>query len=234
MRIVAGLATMIVAGVCLLTFANPVPKTVTCYDPLLEDIWAFEPPNPPSVAKRLKLYIWCEPTLIHWGEKISLYIERLATEKALFSPWSPMNEITQDLTVLRIKRGEWTVLLKDGIPHDGRKNPDKFCPPRLSPDEWMPKEHEIPYWRLHGRRLLTLKKDDCLVWVNPGDSFVRRIPDLTALFRTKKTPDGRVWVLCVKSVPSAYRPSVTKWLPVEGCYRLQWGCSNIIEFEIRQ
>jgi len=228
MRIVAGLAMTIAAGVCLVTFAEP--SHCRSEQPALLINWEFSKPNPPTI-KVAKLYVWCTPTVIRWGEKISLYIEYVAQEKTWFTPVSPIRLTVEDPTYLLIKRGKWTVLLRDGSPPS-----EDTIPPRLSRDEWLPKEHEVPYWRLHGQRLVFPDEED-FVHMQPGDSFVRRIPDLTALFRTKKTPDGRVWVLCIRYIRrgrDSYE-GIIEWLPIEGRYRLQWAySSNIIEFEIRQ
>jgi len=179
--------------------------------------------------RRSRKYIWTDNFTYKVGDKITLWIERVAVRELLFSAISPIQSIQDNVWMLLIKRGDKVVTFKTLLP-------------RLEKHEWLPSKPEIPVWRLHGRRLVSPRtyevppgviiEDE--VRMSPGDSFVRRIPDLIKLFAIKRTPDGRVWVKCARVASRAPLGYKEIWLPIDGRYKVQWGCSNIIEFEIRQ
>jgi len=187
----------------------------------------FRVENPP--LRTSNKFIWTDKSVYWFGEKVVLWIEEVAVRENLFSAVSPIQSICDNRWMLLVKRGGDVVMFKRRLPRFTRK-------------EWLPDKNEIPYWKLHGHRLVfpntyevppgVIIEDE--VRMNPGDSFVRRIPDLLALFAFRRTLDGRVWVKCARVAPGAPLGYKEVWLPVEGHYRVQYGMSNIVMFEIRQ
>ena len=172
------------------------------------------------------LYIWTDNDVYLWGDKITLFIEYVAREKECFTAQNP---VETELQYLRLKRNGAAV------------EPRVIGYPDLKKRDWLPDANEIPAWRLHGRRLVFVTKDtreilplEDPVYMEAGDSFVRRIPNVLDMFVTKKTPEGRVLVHCAKPDPKSPNGYKEFWAPIEGSYKLQYSGSNIIEFYIFQ
>jgi|GEM_PF-2602822 len=225
MKVCGCLLCILAAGVFVTIWAGPGSNSGASEGRSLNNLWDFGPVNPPTI-KQYATYIYCNPSTARVGDKIILFIEKTAKERLWFSAVSPVNEIIEG-PILIVKKGKWTVALRDQYPTP---------PTHLSREQWLPSKDEIPFWRLHGQRLVFPNRED-FVHMQPGDSFVRRIPDLTTFFVTKKDENGIIYVKCfryiIRRTGDIYRYKET-WLPIEGRYRVQYGTSNIVEFEIRQ
>jgi len=118
--------------------------------------------------------------------------------------------------------------------------------PAYEPEELFPDPQTFPTHWLHGNPVKAQKftPSDFIgdggkgyeadVEMGSGDSFVRCIPNLLDLWVKKRGGDGRIYVKCWVYAPDSMFGIKPVWLPIEGRYRVQYGTSNIIEFEIRQ
>jgi len=117
--------------------------------------------------------------------------------------------------------------------------------PKYPREVLFPDPDKIPHYWLHGKPVKAKEFIGGGPWVDlyPGESFVRYAPNIKDFWVTRKGPDGRIYVMCLmaisdeegKRVKVGYEKEIKAlWLPIEGRYRVQYGTSNIIEFEIRQ
>jgi len=189
--------------------------------------------NPPE--SDYKRYIWLQKDRFLTnnkflvGDKVDLYMEEVAAKKDGLN-LDPF-QVAMFANGLKCKRDKYVVAIR-------QPRRDVFSKRK----NYLPSENEIAPGMLHGR--LVFPKDfifpsgvvseDC-VELQPGDCFVIRIKDFLSWLVTKKDPFG-ILVLCALPVPpigDKERPWKEEWLDIRGVYKLQWGHSNIIEFEIR-
>ena len=233
MKVIFAICVLTLAGFCVLVWAEPPDMEgsllsedapFTEYDknhwPPGWFMYAFSPVNP-SYVTDCEEYIWCAPSAVRVGSAITLWIEYVAKREHFFSAL-PFPEEPDSALLIKRKISNWVVCLRwPQIPRSEWKR-------------WIPPAERVPYWRLHGQRLVFPDKEGW-VYMQRGDSFVTRIPDITSLFVKKRDREGRVWIRCFRFLRFRDKEKYEKsWLPIEGRYKVQWGCSNIIEFEIRQ
>ena len=175
----------------------------------------------------LRYHIWMRKRCFLISERIDILVEfHLGNDTSYFSFAfeGPSEEVrTGEGGRLLVKRDDWVVVLR-------RTNL-----PKLKVSDFLPPLDSVPTHWLHGVPVepYRAKDDEPKPWgevtLHSGESSVARIPNLIAYFKTKRGEFGRLFVEVYD-----YRKGCSMWLPIEGRYRVQYGTSNIIEFEIRQ
>jgi len=165
-------------------------------------------------------FIWTPRDVYTIDEKVPLYIERIfvGDPRGVYKI-TVTNPLVEVFTVYKVGFGpiplwseEFGIYTADG---------DGYGLPNACEGDYIAKVEEIPLHMLHGE-LMQPKKNffgDWEIALLPGQCYVVKIDDLLRLWR---------------DIPE-YMKSYRRRLPKEirGVYRVQWGFSNIIEFEIR-
>ena len=198
-------------------------------------IFEFSSVNP--ITLPAERYIWTPRDVYLVGDKIPLYIETVVVREGFGTEtvWPVSWLINTGLDTLKIKRGKWLVSFDWGGDY-GMKDPYPYEENR---SDYIPPIEEIDLSRLHGRLVFPADeigtfgiKSENVVKCGIGECFVTRLIDLTAGWKIKKSPDGRILVRLVKCDPGK-RKFEREWADIRGVYKVQYERSNIIEFEIR-
>ena len=200
-----------------------------------KEIFEFRPVQPDSLP--YDRYIWTPRDVYLVGDKIPLYIEEVSVRKKF--GYNVLSVAWQAKYALKIKRGKY-LLSDDWGNTECGPFPDGPQPPEKTRSDYIPPIEEIDISRLHGRLVFPVENPGPLsmpdsVECEVGECLVKRLIDLTAGWCTKKAPDGRTLVRFIKwELPTdGHIVLDTVWLDIRGVYQVQWGCSNIIKFEIR-
>jgi len=255
---------VLVCAASLITILAAPPNSVKCgtlrshRDEFIKEEFDFYPVNPEKVyyhEERLwrqfptEEYIWTPKIVFCTTDRIPMYMETWYSPNRRNVSWRPgeMVEFSPPFVEtfappplnwtaeigpsprLLIRRAPFNkrikVLLKEY--EEGPKHPFHV---------YFPNPERIPCHWLHGTPTKYSKRLGNYVEVelNPGKSFVQHVPNLLDYWYLRKDSCGRIYVKCAIPAPRTFKGYREVWLPIEGRYRVQYGTSNIIEFEIRQ